>query len=169
MRRSGLPLLFILGGSVLILSAAVFALSTSFFEQPAGAPLPEQLGGLPLVSHSAGKAAALEIARLHRQEFFLSSAAVGVYGANQTILWIAGTPAGFLTGRMVTDMEDKIASVPTPFSPTGQIQHGQRTVYELTGMGQKHYYFQSKNLLVWLAADEELAEQALTQTLEYYP
>jgi hypothetical protein len=36
-------------------------------------------------------------------------------------------------------------------------------------MGQKHFYFQSGDLLIWLAADQEIAEQAISQVLEFYP
>jgi hypothetical protein len=44
-----------------------------------------------------------------------------------------------------------------------------RTLYELTGMGQRHYYFQSNNLVVWLAADDPIAETALAGALNFYP
>jgi hypothetical protein len=36
-------------------------------------------------------------------------------------------------------------------------------------MGQRHFYFQSGSLVVWLAADDTLAEPALEQVAAFYP
>jgi hypothetical protein len=36
-------------------------------------------------------------------------------------------------------------------------------------MGQKHYYFRSKNMVIWLAVDPSIAAEALEQILEVYP
>ena len=66
-------------------------------------------------------------------------------------------------------MRDKIIEGNAPFIPLGERQVGGRTVYELEGLGQKHFYFQSCDLVIWLAADANLAEGALTQSLEFYP
>ena len=43
------------------------------------------------------------------------------------------------------------------------------STYALDGMGQKHFYFQSKNLIIWLAAEPSIADEALKQILEDYP
>ena len=68
-------------------------------------------------------------------------------------------------------MRDKIArtSGSSPFSPVGERKDGSRTIYELDGMGQKHFYFQSGKLIVWLAVDLESAEEVLAQVLKFYP
>ena len=49
------------------------------------------------------------------------------------------------------------------------MKYGSRTVYELVGMGQLHYYFRSGNLVIWLAANEQVAELALQDALDFYP
>jgi hypothetical protein len=51
----------------------------------------------------------------------------------------------------------------------GELKDGNRLIYELEGMGQRHYYFQSGKLLIWMAANPELAEQAITEILKFYP
>lgn len=41
-------------------------------------------------------------------------------------------------------------------------------MYALEGMGQKHYYFQAENLVIWLAVDPAFGDEALQQILEVY-
>ena len=82
--------------------------------------------------------------------------------------WAAGAPLNFMASRMVEAMQEKIAQGNSPFTPIEQFTQGKRTIYFLEGIGQKHYYFQSKNLVIWLAVDPNLADEALQQILEVY-
>jgi hypothetical protein len=168
MRKLNASFLIVVG-LLFVLTAAAYLPITSRLENPAPAPLPPDLAGLPLSLSSYGRPAAAEINQLHRQEFLLTRAAVGVYGRSQATIWVSGSPVRFLASRMLADMVAKIALGNSPFTPEGERIDRSRTVYELTGLNQKHFYFQSGSLLVWLAADFDLAEQALTQTLEAYP
>ena len=70
---------------------------------------------------------------------------------------------------MTSAMQEKIAEGNSPFTPVNEINDRNRTIYVLEGMGQKHFYFQSGNLVIWLASDEATADQALQQILEAYP
>ena len=107
---------------------------------------------------------------MHGQEFQLNQAAVGNYGTmNEITIYVAGTPLGFMAGRMIIDMRDKIASSETPFTPLAERQYGSRNGIRAWGMGQKHYYFRSGNLVIWLAGNEQEAEWALEQALDFYP
>jgi len=36
-------------------------------------------------------------------------------------------------------------------------------------MGQQHYYFRPGNLVIWLTVNDQEAELALQQALEFYP
>jgi hypothetical protein len=65
-------------------------------------------------------------------------------------------------------MQKRIAEGKSPFTPINEINQRNSKVYVLEGMGQKHYYFQSKNLVIWLAANPALADEALQQILEVY-
>jgi len=42
-------------------------------------------------------------------------------------------------------------------------------VFTTTGLGQRHYYYQSRHPVVWLAAPPPLAEDALQTLLAAYP
>lgn len=155
-------------------AACVFALGYYFYlqevDQIGAAPLPDELAGQSLVDKIEGAPALDELTWLHRQEFNLNKGAVGTYGMQGEItLYIAGTPFGLMTGNLVDAMGDKIAAVDTPFTSVAEREIDRRRVYELIGMGQRHFYFRSGDLIVWLAADESLAEEALTQVLGFYP
>ncbi len=65
-------------------------------------------------------------------------------------------------------MREKIAQGNSPFTSINEIYDRNRKVYTLEGMGQKHYYFQSENLVIWLAVDPAFADDALQQILEVY-
>jgi len=151
----------------------VAALGWAYFEKTIGNPatltLPDQLAGLPLSSQMNGPQAVADFSNLHGKQFPLTSGAVGIYGDHRATLWVAGAPLNLMTARMVTAMRDKIAEGNSPFTPSGEYQDNQRTIYVLKGMGQKHFYFQSQNLVIWLAADADIADAALQQLKEIYP
>jgi hypothetical protein len=69
---------------------------------------------------------------------------------------------------MTVEMTEKIAESDTPYTPTGEERTGGVDVYELEGHGQKHFYYQVGKLLIWLAADEWLADQALMDSILFY-
>ncbi|HSA99352.1 MAG TPA: hypothetical protein VLE49_01795, partial [Anaerolineales bacterium] len=62
-----------------------------------------------------------------------------------------------------------IAQGNSPFTPVNEINDHNRKVYGLDGMGQKHYYFQSENFVIWLASEPTKADAAIQQILEVYP
>ena len=100
----------------------------------------------------------------------MNKGAVGIYGDEHEItLYVAGTPLNFMAGRLLAAMRDKITISETPFTPVGEREQEGRTVYELQGMGQRHFYFRSNDLVVWLAVDEVVSNAALNQVLDFYP
>lgn len=156
-------------GIILILVSGSTYLYQSGTIQPAVVPLPEQLVGLPQSTKITGTQATQEFDMLHNQHFPLTSGAVGIYGDQRATLWIGGAPFNFMATDMITAMHDKISDGGSPFTPKGEFKDGKRTIYALEGMGQNHYYFQSKNLVIWLAVEPSIADEALKQTLEAYP
>ncbi len=117
-----------------------------------------------------GDQAIMEISRLHRNPFPLTSAAIGYYGEQEPIiLWVSDTKNQNTAAMLVTDMHDAIATGNTPFSPVGEAAIDGRSVNELSGMGQRHFYFQSDSRVIWLAADPGMADEALLQVMEFYP
>jgi hypothetical protein len=95
---------------------------------------------------------------------------VGHYGSQgQATLWVSGVPLSMIASRVLQAMRDRIADGNSPFVQVDERVDGKRSIYVLDGMGQRHFYYQSNNWIIWLAADPDLAEQALNQLLEVYP
>lgn len=165
------PILFLALGLLLILAGVVYSQVSQAIANPGAAPLPQAVVGQPRLRASFGSEAIAEVSRLHGQEFPLSSGAVATYGrpGASVTLWIAGSPARLMAVRMVAQMEDAIATAESPFTPLGVRQMDGRDVYELSGMGQRHFYFRSADLVVWLATDEDVAEAALDEISAFYP
>jgi len=141
----------------------------SLVNDPTVVPLPEQVAGLSLTNSRTGAQAAGDFVTLHDKQFPITSGAIGIYGDHQITLWAAGAPLNFMASGMVEAMQEKIAKGGSPFTLVEQFNRGTRTIYVLEGMGQRHYYFQSKNLVIWLAADPAIADIAIQQILEAYP
>lgn len=160
-----LPHLVIFSGVLLV----VAAFGWEYFQHPKSLPLPFQLSEVRLYHRSGGAEAIAEFADLHQKQFLLISGAVGHYGREgEATLRVAGAPFAWMARQMVSSMRNKIAEGTSPFRALGEQTHKFHEIHELEGLGQKHFYFQAGNLIVWLAVEPDLAEEALAQTLEVY-
>jgi len=159
----------IMGGILLIFGTLAWSYFGSVTGQPTKMSLPKSIAGLQITNYKTGGQAVAEFENLHGKQFPVTSGAIGIYGNREITLWAAGAPSEAIALEMTNAMREKIAKGNSPFTPMEQFNQGNRTVYVLEGMGQKHYYFQSKNLVIWLAVDPAFADQALQQILEVYP
>ena len=169
MMKRTFPLVLMTAG--LVLSLAAFGQLYRDNREPVATSgiLPAKIVGLALDSSESGEAAISEFTSMHGKEFPVISGEIGHYGNGWITLWVAGTSTDSIASQMVDSMRDRIAEGKSPFTPVKEIETGNRTVYVLDGMGQKHYYFQSKNLVIWLASDVSVADGAIQQILEVYP
>lgn len=161
--------IFLMGVGILLLFGSGWYFFNAQVDQPADVSLPSKIAGVALTQKTTGSEAMAEFESLHRKQFPITSGSIGIYGDEQITLWAAGAESPSSASAMVGAMQAKIAGGNAPFTPLEQFQQGGRTIYVLEGMGQKHYYFQSKNLVIWLAADPALADQSIQQILEVYP
>ncbi len=169
MKRTLSILLIALGLLTLFFSLGTYLLNRAL-ASPSAAPLPDQIADLPRITQVYGAEAVVEINRLHVKEFLLTSGAVGVYWTkNQATLWVSGAPLEIVAQQILIAMRDKIAEGNSPFQQTGERQDVERIVYELDGLGQKHFYFRSGKLIVWVGVDEPYADRVLVDILEFFP
>jgi hypothetical protein len=168
MMKRNYPLALIAFG--ILLSIAAFGRAYRSSENPISTTttLPKQVVGLELTSTKSGEAAISEFVSMHGKEFPVTSGNNGYYGNGAITIWVAGTSTDAGAEEMVDSMYARIADGNSPFTPIDQFQNVNRTVYVLDGMGQKHFYFQSNSLVIWLAAQPTVAEAAIQQILEDY-
>ena len=174
MIKRALPIiLIILGSFILLVSFAAWWSLEPSKPSSSAEQLPKELAGLELIEEQIGTEALNEVSQLHGKEFKLASGAVGIYksaiNSEQITLWVTGALDKKAASSLVRAMSTKISEGNSPFRPTVEREIGERIIYELEGMGAKHFYYQSGVLVVWLAADPKLAEQALLDSLNYYP
>jgi hypothetical protein len=164
-----LVIVLITAGVLIVVASFGWFIYEQKIDNPALVSIPDNLDDLILVDQMTGRQAAQDFSQLHGKQFPLTSGAVGIYGNRQATLWVAGTPLKFMAAEMIIAMRDKISEGRSPFTATGDFLDNGRTIYSLEGMGQDHYYFQSNNLIIWLAVDTNFADSALEQLQEVYP
>ncbi|MEW6567863.1 MAG: hypothetical protein AB1449_06805 [Chloroflexota bacterium] len=168
MRRPRLALLVMAAGLALLSIAAVLLVRERILE-PGDAPLPTDLAGLTLQRAVYGRQAVAELTRLHGRSFPLTAGAVGMYGpSGNSTLWVSEAPGGAAAAALVWSMERSIAETQTPFTPVEDRTTPEGEIHVLAGFGQTHHYFRLGSRVLWLAADPNLAEAALQDTMEYY-
>jgi hypothetical protein len=166
--RKYLPYGLFVVGLFLLAGAAWYGWHT-LSAAPAGA-VPQTLAGLALAEQTAGAEAIAQIQNLHLGDFALEDGAVAMYGSEQAVVWVATTASDSAAAAMVTDMEQSIAQGNNPtFTPVGVYNFGGRPLFQVDGLNQWNFYFQSGAKVVWLSADQDIAEQAVTELMQFYP
>jgi hypothetical protein len=130
--------------------------------------LPARLAGMPLtLSHRDGPGLE-EIRRLHGANVDVRSGAFAAYGGGAASVWVASARDTAVAEKLIRDMTARIARGDTPFRPDSVRGMEQRSVYELTGLGQRHFYFRSGRCVVWVAANRRQAAAGLDDALRFY-
>jgi hypothetical protein len=167
MRHRLLPILLIITGFFIIIMAYLMLVSHNGNEGTV--ELPEILGNLSRSIDMYGEAAVADVNRLHGKDFNIASGAKGIYGLHgEAILWVTAAKSELDASGLLIAMHDAIAEGNSPYMQVGIQQINGEIIYELDGLGQKNYYYQSGELVIWLAVDHELAEDLLNEILTYY-
>ena len=131
-------------------------------------PVPASLVGLDLVDEVTGPQALTEVEQLHGKPLGegLDAAWIARYGRQgEATLWISRSNREEDAVEMLDRMTVLIEDGGTPFTGLEDIGEDAAPVYQLDGMGQRHYYFRSGTDLYWLAAPPAQAEAALQELL----
>lgn len=125
--------------------------------------IPEKLGALALVNSELGKDALNEFAQLHGQGFDLVNGYRAEYasGESKATLWVGQAKDATAAQSMVQTMADKIAAGNPMFTDLQQLSISGRTIYEVKGQGQYHFFYATNDKIVWVATDPANAVEAL--------
>ena len=125
--------------------------------------VPQELAGLPLAHSQQGAEARAEIERLHGKGIPITDGYVAHYG-NQSpaaMLYVSQARDEKVAQRQVEQMTGRIRASNGPFTNLRESVRFGMTVYSTLGQGQVHYYFRRGAVVVWVAADPTIAQQAL--------
>ncbi len=163
-----LPFVLVILG-LLLFAGAMFAMFHQVAASRRNSPLaPATLAHLLATKQVSGNDAMQSIQTLHGTDFGLVDGSVTTYGEQNATLWVSVSDSPESAGELITRMSLRISSGGTPFMMREMLNFNERDIYSLEGMGQLHFYFQSGNKVIWLAADEPIAEQALQEALAFY-
>jgi len=169
MSKRVIPILLMIIGFLIFISAVGILLSPKLASTPQKELLPQALGGLPLNQAIYGPEAIAGVIELHGVDFPLEDAAIGQYGNQGEItLWVSVEPDAATAAELNNLMTEKINEGRSPFTLPVIQQFGGTPVYVLEGLGQMHYYWQAGDLILWLAADYEIANVVLEECLDFY-
>lgn len=152
MRRIGLTLLLLFG----------WVVSASALD------VPLELVGLPLAHSQQGAEARGEIERLHGKSIPITDGFVAHYGTQPPVamLYVSQAKDEKVARQQVERMTARIRASDGPFHHLRESTRFRLTVYSTLGQGQVHYYFRRGSMVVWVAADPTIAQQALADTVK---
>ena len=133
--------------------------------------VPPSLAGLPLTHTTQGAEALAEIGRLHGKRILLRDAWVAHYERNAAVamLYVSrshlGPVARWQFSRMVDGIGRGAANTEGRFTHLKARTEAGIPLYSALGLGQVHYFYRSGPAIVWLAADAEVAREALADTI----
>ncbi len=127
---------------------------------------PKSLGGLTLQEAYGGARAKREIEQMHGGKVRIDRGFVATYtdGKLSATVWVSESANEEEAVKLTEKMEKSIAKGGTPFSPLERITvPGLEAipVYFTQGMGQFHYIWVKKRLIIWVALDEPDPEKRL--------
>ncbi len=125
--------------------------------------IPTKLGALDLTGSQLGKDALNEFAQLHGQGFDLVNGYRADYAgvSSKSTLWVGQAKDANAAQGMVQQMADKIGGGNPMFTDLQDLSIGNRTIYEVKGQGQLHFFYAVNDKIVWVAADAANAADAL--------
>jgi hypothetical protein len=166
----------------LLVVAGFLALVWFSFGQNVLAPrkqpsVPEKLGVLELVDSYEGAQALAQIRRLHGGDVGLVSAIVAEYahakspyhsGNERLTVWIGRAESRDAAVELTHRMIDGIEKGGAGFSNLQQLTIAGHEVFQVDGPGGQHFFYQSRERVIWLTTEAADAMPLLQQALKIF-
>ncbi len=125
--------------------------------------IPVKLGTLTLKNSVLGKDALNQFAQLHGQGFDLLGGYRADYASanSQATLWVGQAKDAETAQTLVKEMAGKIGAGDPMFTDLQELSISNRSLFQVNGQGQAHFFYASGDKIVWLAVDPAYAADAL--------
>jgi hypothetical protein len=123
--------------------------------------IPAKLGSLGLTQTMTGTEALAEFTQLHGKGFDLTGGYMAHYGKDQALLWVGQAKDAASAQKMLDEMAQKIGPDNAMFKDMQALNISGSTLYSAVGQGQQHFFYAVNDKIVWLAANADLAPDAL--------
>jgi hypothetical protein len=151
-----------------LLCLALFAACAGPEKAPAPR-LPAALGSLALARTIEGVEANKLIYTMHGKATSGSTSAVGFYGGKDSnnVLYVSAFMNDEQARRAFDRMLSKMTAGTAGFSPPVK-RPGPDQIYETTGSGLKHFFYQRGRNVIWWQAEPGIAEEPLATVLQTF-
>ena len=166
-RKRLLSYIFFVLGIVIVAGALWYSLHIGRFKKVVP-DIPQTIAGVAMTQFFSGNEAVVSIQQLHGVDVPLVGGVVAAYGDQNIILWVSDAGSEGEAAILTDLMGIRISEGRSPFTVLGDFELEGKTIYALDGMGQAHYYWQSGELVIWLAADVDLAESAVREMAVFF-
>lgn len=132
--------------------------------------LPAAIGSLSLARTVEGVEANKLIYNMHGKANSGSTSAVGYYGGKDAnnALYVSAFMNDDQARRAFERMLSKMADGPAGFSPPSKRPGPEQNIYETTGSGLKHFFYQRGRNVIWWQAEPGVAEETFKTVLQTY-
>jgi hypothetical protein len=130
--------------------------------------LPASIGSLALARTVEGVEANKLIYNMHGKANSGSTSAVGYYGGADpnNVLYVSAFMNDEQARRAFDRMLSKMAAGPAGFSPPSKRPGPEQDIYETTGSGLKHFFYQRGRNVIWWQAEPGIAEETFKAVLK---
>ena len=131
--------------------------------------LPQKLGELNLSKVIQNKKATVIINKMHGKKLDDCKNYIAVYGNNHSknILYVSVYENTERAETNIKNMAIKMANGTSVFFPLTHTKIGDNVYFETEGMGLKHYFYRTGNILIWWQVESDKAEATLNDLLTF--
>jgi hypothetical protein len=153
--------------SALILAGLIIFLSCSNGNN--SDDLPKKLGDLNLAKVVQNEKATVIINKMHGKRLDDCKNFIAYYGNNQSknILYVSVYESAEKAKTNLKSMAMKMANGSPVFSPLKHGKMGENVHFETEGMGLKHYFYRTDNILIWWQVEPDKAEATYNDLLKF--
>ena len=131
--------------------------------------LPQKLGALNLAKVIQDPKATVIIDKMHGKKLDDCKNYIAIYGSNHSknILYVSVYENAEKAETNIKNMAIKMANGSSVFSPLTHAKIRDNVYFETAGMGLKHYFYRTDNILIWWQVEFDKAGATLNDLLTF--